>query len=284
MSATHYPTSGLTYALVYGCTLPIEGKILQKLRLIRKEAAHPLLVPGLLSELELSRHTRLVESSVTEVENKILELNIQPERIPEFRQIDVERRNEAKRTAWLDLRYLGDSIATWRRQIEKMMAHAEHLDIEYSSQIHDTAALLQSPRESDTTAVDYSAISSWRNTIFPTKSDAESKMMDVEIPTTSEIRSPEQNKRQLFLESVYTDGSTRPGAFIPLRKLEIPYDKPEVNSHYLHCMQEVGRKIGGRLSSIRDEYDEKIRDCTMRVDGMAMATQWVYFRVKFRYD
>lgn len=34
-------------------------------------------------------------------------------------------------------------------------------------------------------------------------------------------------------------------------------------------------KIRNRLRDIINEYDDKIRDCTMRVDGMAMATQWV---------
>ena len=40
-------------------------------------------------------------------------------------------------------------------------------------------------------------------------------------------------------------------------------------------LQRVGVKIRDRVQEIIDEYDAKIRDCTMRVDGMAMATQWV---------
>lgn len=39
----------------------------------------------------------------------------------------------------------------------------------------------------------------------------------------------------------------------------------------------VSIKIRNRISEIIKEYDDKIRDCTMRVDGMAMATQWVSF-------
>jgi hypothetical protein len=44
---------------------------------------------------------------------------------------------------------------------------------------------------------------------------------------------------------------------------------------YIQQMRRTGERIKVRLAAIRDEYDEKIRDCTMRVDGMAMATQWV---------
>ncbi len=45
----------------------------------------------------------------------------------------------------------------------------------------------------------------------------------------------------------------------------------EFNSH----MRRTGGKIKARILELSEEYDEKIRDCTMRVDGMAMATQWV---------
>jgi hypothetical protein len=41
-------------------------------------------------------------------------------------------------------------------------------------------------------------------------------------------------------------------------------------------MRRVGHKIKDRIQAIIDEYDDKIRDCTMRIDGMAMATQWVW--------
>jgi hypothetical protein len=51
------------------------------------------------------------------------------------------------------------------------------------------------------------------------------------------------------------------------------------NREEMECRHEKLRdtafKIESRLMSIRDEYDDNIRDCTMRVDGMAMSTQWV---------
>lgn len=42
-------------------------------------------------------------------------------------------------------------------------------------------------------------------------------------------------------------------------------------------LKRVSIKVGKRLGEIINEYDDKIRDCTMRVDGMAMATQWVRY-------
>lgn len=49
-------------------------------------------------------------------------------------------------------------------------------------------------------------------------------------------------------------------------------DKDDVRKSY---MIKLGAKINDRLQAIIDEYDDKIRECTMRIDGMAMATQWV---------
>jgi hypothetical protein len=46
-------------------------------------------------------------------------------------------------------------------------------------------------------------------------------------------------------------------------------------------LQRVGQKIKDRIQGIIDEYDDKIRDCTMRVDGMAMATQWARIPITF---
>ncbi|GAP87362.2 hypothetical protein SAMD00023353_2700490 [Rosellinia necatrix] len=41
-----------------------------------------------------------------------------------------------------------------------------------------------------------------------------------------------------------------------------------------HGYLATGYKIKSRIQAIIDEYDEMIRDCSMRIDGMAMATQW----------
>lgn len=46
-------------------------------------------------------------------------------------------------------------------------------------------------------------------------------------------------------------------------------------------LRRVGVKIRDRVQEIIDEYDAKIRDCTMRVDGMAMATQWVRYTISW---
>jgi hypothetical protein len=271
MSATHYPISGLTYAIVYGCTIATEKMILRKLQLIGKEAAHPLVMPGLFAELELNRHTRLVEAQVTDVETKILELNIQSGGLSKFRPADIDRRNEAKRTAWLDLTYLRNSIITWNGQLEKMTMIAKRLSAEYASQIVGSPQSLQG---SETTAVDDPTIPTWINTVSQTIGEVGSTMndkrllvamvaemgKDVKIPPPDIKADAERNMTSPY---VPLDGSDESGDLT---------DDPTV---CLHHMVDISRRVENRLCEIQDEYDEKIRDCTMRVDGMAMATQWV---------
>lgn len=53
----------------------------------------------------------------------------------------------------------------------------------------------------------------------------------------------------------------------------IPTTRKELEDNK-EMFQQTGQKIKDRIQGIIDEYDDKIRDCTMRVDGMAMATQW----------
>lgn len=271
MSATHYPASGLTYAVFYGCTIATEKFLLRKLQLVGREAAHPLLIPGLLAELELSRHTRLVEAKVTEVETKIFELNFQSERLSKFRPAEIEHRNKAKRTAWLDLTYLRNSIITWNSQLEKMKTHAKELTNEYSGSVLGNP---QSPRCSETTAVEYPTISTWIKTVSLDKCNMESTANEVSpsFPRNAEMA---EDFKLSISETEFSTERKNPSQSVP------PLDCSELNSLRedpavcLQRMMDVGRKIESRLCTIEDEYDEKIRDCTMRVDGMAMATQWV---------
>lgn len=50
--------------------------------------------------------------------------------------------------------------------------------------------------------------------------------------------------------------------------------RTEVDLNMLRTKR-ISIKISKRISEVIKEYEDKIRDCTMRVDGMAMATQWV---------
>ena len=176
----------MSFAVFYGSDPTVEASMLDRLRYVTIEARHPMLLPGMFAEMELERHKRYTDASIIDLEVKIRESTIIDDDSEICSQDELERKNAEKRTAWLDMAYLRNSITNWKVQLERMSEHIEELDRE--DVIQETCG-----------------------------------------------NSP----------------------------------------HVSHSMREITMKIKARLTAICDEYEEKVRDCTMRLDGMAIATQWV---------
>ncbi|KAH8725466.1 hypothetical protein GQ44DRAFT_217980 [Phaeosphaeriaceae sp. PMI808] len=232
LSATHFPRSGLTFSILYGCTSSMEDSILQKLQPIREEAAHPLLLPGVFVELELERHTSLVEESIAAVETLIFTLDFQVGGTNAQNKAEADKRNEAKRDAWLDLTYLRNSIVTWNSHIWKMSKHVETL----KSRIY-TSNIDHEPHVDEDIFGD-EVEDSWEHVDDDDMKGGGLSAKDKNTPNKPNIRGC------------------------------------EMKLTFQQRMEDVGEKIKARLNIIQEEYEEKIRDCSMRVDGMAMATKW----------
>lgn len=255
---------------MYGCSLIVERSVLRKLQTIREEAAHPLVIPGLLVELELSRHTRLVETNIADVETKILDLNVQAEALSRFRPAEIERRNHVKRSAWLDLTYLRNSLITWTSQLQRMIDHARFLDSDQFINTPNSVDVNHSPTRLDRKSAWYPTSQPESDFVFVTKKQEKGSATDI-LP-----QGIEYSEKQCRYNDDRTSIS-RPGSSFKSSEsnASISCEISENETAYIYRMRNVGEKITSRLISICDEYDEKIRDCTMRVDGMAMATQWV---------
>ncbi|KAH7128293.1 hypothetical protein B0J11DRAFT_578520 [Dendryphion nanum] len=257
LSATHYPSKAITFAIIYGTTPEIERDIVTRLqRANRSEVLHPLLIPGIIAELELRRHIRLVEKHINAIESHVISLDYSAK---QFSRADAEKRIETKSEIWLNLTYLRNSISTWSGQLMKMNNHAKDL----SGSVFD-AVVMHSPV----------SISTGRTMTDTTLTGEE---------PVSKSRDEKSDKVVTFTEKVVRN--QREEITITKRISEEAddciYEEPHPLSTrctnegiYLQEMQEVGIKFQARLDAIRDEYEEKLRDCTMRLDGMAMATQW----------
>ncbi|KAF2635192.1 hypothetical protein P280DRAFT_523289 [Massarina eburnea CBS 473.64] len=265
LTVTHYPNRGLTFALLLGCTFEMEKEIITRLSYVTSEATHPLLLPGIFAEIERVRAVKLVEKTVNRIEAQIFELDFQSMSPGEPQGADAQARSREKRTAYLDLGYLRNALVSWKRQLEKMMHHSQQLLRESNG--HDGGVLfspgVRRPRRSLTTQL---SESDFRRSEIASRGNADSSPSLTPVITVTEDTSPEGHlDRKLVLSRE--------------RSTSDPVEESEnglsTNTHeHLHVMRTIGQKITSRIMVIMDEYDDKIRDCTMRVEGMAMATQW----------
>jgi hypothetical protein len=172
---------------------------------------------------------------IDELETKIFELDFHTDETERTQTSSAERRNQEKRTAYLDTAYLRNGLIGWSAQLLKMVQHAEDLE----------------------------------NNVFGSKElpEATGARLDsqpVELPMVS-IRHQDGYESK---EVENSDNEADSNGWLVVRRK----DSPE---RMKTQMRRASRKIKDRLQAIIDEYEDKIRDCTMRVDGMAMATQWV---------
>lgn len=235
---------------MYGCSFDTEANIISRLQRVKLEASHPLLLPGIFAELELVRQTKLVERTINEVEAKIGELDL-PACEKGRTQQETDQHNQDKRDAWLDLTYLRNAIISWNTQLQKMIHHSSKLNDEE----HEVSQIIRV------------------NTVRQDNCSRE-KPERMDSPLESArfagqlVEKSDQTWHRPYAESKeeYTEN--------PREKFRVPKDHGKKIFHTSQ-LSEVGNKIRSRLMAIKDENDEKIRDCSMRVDGMAMATQWV---------
>lgn len=243
LTTTYFPHCGLTFAILFGCPLSVEEEIIRRLSFATAEAAYPLLLPGIFIELERKRHVHVVEAMIDELETKIYELDLHANETEGSHALSAERRNQEKRTAYLDTVYLRNALVGWSAQLMKMAQHTEDLEnsiFASSKTLQSTSARLNSQPVAENKDFELSTLSV--NHHNRTESN------DTKLPNNEE-----------YLTSWTSVEQQR---------------NPEQAKHH---MRRAGQKIKERLQAIIDEYDDKIRDCTMRVDGMAMATQWVSF-------
>lgn len=229
LTVTHFPKHGLTFAVLFGCPLSIEQDIIKRLSRLKTEAGYPLLLPGIFSELERSRHIVVAEKMIDQLENRIYELDFTSEQTdPE----DRERRHSDKREDYLDTAYLRNGLLSWRKQLMKMVECAENLEQTRFKEL---------------------------------RTDGLHSTDDLFVPRVISTNDHAKENRIYLNDSDHS---------------ELGFETTSPISH-ARQMRKAGRKVLGRLASIIDEYDDKIQDCTMRLDGMAMATQWVSVQIIF---
>jgi hypothetical protein len=305
LTVTHFPRSGLTFAILFGCPFSIEKEIIMRLANLTAEAAHPLLMPGIFAEIEKRRHTNLVEEMGNQIETLIFQLDHQSNDLDGPQGALAEARSKDKRTAYLDLAYLRNSLVSWNTQLAKMVQHCRQLKkIEYGSKSTGNSTLYQNndlrvgrtidrvaPRSSNVSrspsrdawyeveasiecdSLIREEMAQLEETPYPTHPQKSTGYKGISRDESIELAHMQTTAQQ----SIMTDEATG-GTVVQSWTMNRNY---EADEDWHEKLQGIGLKIESCLMSIRDEYDDKIRDCTMRVDGMTMSTQWVSFIPSF---
>jgi len=267
LTATYFPHCGLTFAVLFGCPLSVEEEILRRLSFAMIEAAHPLLMPGIFAELERSRQVPIVETTIDELEARILQLDFQSSDMDvDTQDSEAERRNQEKRSAWLDTTYLRNSLVSWNTQLAKILHNADELDAEVFKlgSFAQNAFTYEKIEMEDTS--NGGSVENYKLTDMPSVETCEpSDILGQSVHCLDVVPAEAQS-------NLKKDAGGRQS-----QKGQQRYQNPTIEKDpedVKKQMRRVGQKIKDRIQAIIDEYDDKIRDCTMRVDGMAMATQW----------
>ncbi|KAH6847084.1 hypothetical protein B0I37DRAFT_137773 [Chaetomium sp. MPI-CAGE-AT-0009] len=216
LAVTHFPKQRLTFALLFGASEEQERSVLARLRKAGPDTAHPMLLPGILAELERKRQMEIADEMIGELEMQIFQLD--NETITSWNQSGqtTAERNKQKTKAWLDAAFSRNILQATKSLLFNMRRHL------------DEGLRPGTPHSS--------ASSNW------------------------------QIHSQMSFGSEYSGSETLVASN--------PESTCDTDAKYQDILQQAGMRMQDRLISIIGEYDDKIRACTMEVDGMAMATQW----------
>jgi hypothetical protein len=168
--------------------------------------SHPMLLPGILAELERARHLKLVDDSLGHLLEGISKLK----RVPDWKNLysQKDQPNDSV-DLWLDVSGLRNMLENWKEQLLKMIAHVDELS------------------NRNFKAEDLSKCSS-------------------DLGCSQESQSVVKSLPPIHEEEKFKER-----------------------------MRQTGARIKDRLEEIMCDYNEKVRECTMILDGMSLATQMV---------
>ncbi|KAF4456656.1 hypothetical protein F53441_1212 [Fusarium austroafricanum] len=250
ISSTYFPHCGLTFAIMFGCTLSVEAEVLTRLENLTYEICHPLLMPGILVELERKRHKPIVEETINEIEARIQQLDEGPETLEGVAENEKVARKEAKRSAWLDMLYLRNQLISWNACLGILYKHTNSLSRTVFPDPYPS--LPYTNKRTEEPGNDEGPLSNYDSD----SGDSFNGRFLTDEPQDEKANPPDKDK---IVSSELQPFSYQEATSLAISKLN---------------MRRTSAKIRGRLREIIKDYNEYIRECTTGIEGMVMATQW----------
>ncbi|KAK4160434.1 hypothetical protein QBC43DRAFT_325516 [Cladorrhinum sp. PSN259] len=124
VSSVFYPETGFTAAVVFGCSDDIADQIAARIDNSEDAWTHPMLVIGIVAEIERARHLELVQRRVFNLLEQVRAINTSEaisstsELVKETYSVDL----------WISVSQLRIALETWKIQLAKMDAHITELE------------------------------------------------------------------------------------------------------------------------------------------------------------
>jgi hypothetical protein len=246
LAVTHFPGQKLTFALLFGASEEQERSILTRIRKAGADVAHPMLLPGILAELERIRQMDALDEMINELEEEIWRIDNQTVATWNLSQQTRAERNKQKRKAWLDATFLRNILRANTALLLKMRGHLDEFPYLVG---HPNLTRCCHVCDQELTFVDNLAYTRTRP--------------DTDTPP-SLVRSA---KRWALHDEPVHGSESSVGS-----NTSHVASNPEIEAKYQDLLHQAATRMKDRLVAIIGEYDDSIRACTMEVDGMAMAT------------
>ncbi|KAI0551682.1 hypothetical protein F4679DRAFT_572027 [Xylaria curta] len=217
LTVTYFPRYNLKFAVIFGCDLSVEEEILNRLLLARNDASHPMLLVGILAEIERKRHVQIVDEIIDEVEAGILHLEIPYAEYGKPKS-HTDKSRKKKRLEWLDISYIRNCLVSWRKQLQNMELQVDKID----RSLVAVTSISHTPEGR------------------PPMNDNRSPAEPDQVMPTCLNTNISASRHEQFDDKYFT----------------------------------TGYKIKSRTRAIIEEYDNMIRECSMRIDGIVTTTHW----------
>ncbi|GAB1315707.1 Magnesium transport protein CorA, transmembrane region [Madurella fahalii] len=245
LSVTHFPAQKLSFAILFGPSKAQQKSIITRLKRAGADTSHPMLLPGILAELERIRQMSHVDELIDGLEEQLSRIG--QETVASWQQSSQTKaeRNRQKTEAWLNTTFSKNILLATVALLNGMRRHLD----EFPALANSAAARRHRyPRHCGLDSLEYRR---WRPEI-PLSLD--STVYDF-APHT---HAPTDSEYLTGLETLTSE----------------PDNIHDPEAKYQDALYHASMRMKDRLTSIIAEYDDKIRACTMEVDGIAMATQW----------
>jgi hypothetical protein len=251
LTATHFPAHKQTFAIWFGPSERQQKDIIARLKRAETDATHPMLLPGILAELERGRQMHNVDEMVNGLEEQLTRIG--QETVSSWRlssQTKAER-NRQKTDAWLNTTFSKNILLTSVALLHSMRRHLDEFQVATSWASAKQQHHLQRGYDSSHPGLAY----------------AQPEVTHSLDRAVWSLSSNSNYQRYTVPDSAYNSRQNT--------LTDEPCSINDDEARYHDALQQASMRMKDRLTSLIAEYDDKIRHCTMEVDGMAMATQWV---------